>query len=32
LATNGSTPYILVLAGSGSSFTEMTEYIYFSLI
>ena len=30
--TNGSIPCFLVLPGSESSFTEITEYIYFSLI
>jgi len=31
-ATNVSIPCFLVLSGSESSFTEITEYIYFSLI
>jgi len=31
-ATNKSIPHFLVLPGSESSFTEITEYIYFSLI
>jgi len=32
LATDGSIPYILVLAGRESSYSEITEYMYFSLI
>ena len=36
LATNGSIPeywlVVLVLSGSESIFTEITEFIYFSLI
>ena len=32
LATNGSIPCLSVLPGSESSFAEITEYIYFSLI
>jgi len=32
LAKNGSITYIFVLAGSESSYSEITEYIYFSLI
>ena len=31
-ATNGSIPCFLVLPGSESRFTEITEFIYFSLI
>jgi len=31
-ATNGSIPYILVLAGSESTITEITQYINFSQI
>jgi len=32
LPTNRSIPYMLVLAGSGSTMTEITEFIYFSLL
>jgi len=31
-SSNGSIPYILVLAGSESSFTEITEYNFISLL
>jgi len=31
-ATNKSIPHFLLLPGSECSFTEITEYVYFSLI